>query len=128
MTDFNSQHNRAVWFDIPVVDLDRAAGFYRAVLGAGVDVSEFEGFRFGVLEHKDGNGGCLIPNPSEITDKAGVLVYLNADGRIREAAAQVVEHGGEIVEPVQQIGEHGYRAVIKDSEGNRMALHSQSDA
>ena len=29
MSDLNSLHNRAVWFDIPVADLDRAAAFYR---------------------------------------------------------------------------------------------------
>ena len=28
MGDFNSQYNRAVWFDIPVADVDRAAAFY----------------------------------------------------------------------------------------------------
>ena len=32
MSDLNSKHNRVVWFDIPVIDLDRAAQFYRAVL------------------------------------------------------------------------------------------------
>ena len=32
MGDLNSQVNRAVWFDVPVVDLERAAAFYRAVL------------------------------------------------------------------------------------------------
>ena len=36
MSDYNSRHNRAVWFDIPVSDLDRAATFYAAVLGVGV--------------------------------------------------------------------------------------------
>jgi predicted enzyme related to lactoylglutathione lyase len=37
MSDFNSKHNRAVWFDIPVRDLDRSAAFYAAVLGVRVD-------------------------------------------------------------------------------------------
>ena len=36
MADYNAQHNRLVWFDIPVADLDRAAKFYRAVLGIEV--------------------------------------------------------------------------------------------
>jgi hypothetical protein len=31
-------------------------------------------------------------------------------------------------EPVHAIGPHGFRAVILDSEGNRLALHSRSDA
>lgn len=31
MSNFNSEHNRSVWMDIPAADLDRAAEFYRAV-------------------------------------------------------------------------------------------------
>ena len=36
MGDQNSQINRAVWFDIPVSDLERACQFYAAVLGVNV--------------------------------------------------------------------------------------------
>jgi uncharacterized protein len=31
MSDLNSVHNRAVWFDIPVAELERARKFYQAV-------------------------------------------------------------------------------------------------
>ena len=60
MSDFNAKHNRAVWFDIPVADLDRAAAFYRAVRGIPVQKHEFDGFSFCVLDHQGGNGGCLV--------------------------------------------------------------------
>ena len=40
MGDFNSTHNRTVWVDIPVADLDRAATFYRAVLDIKAEVEE----------------------------------------------------------------------------------------
>jgi hypothetical protein len=66
MGDFNSTHNRAVWFDIPVADLDRAAAFYGGVLAIKVEKSQFDKFSFCVLEHDDGNGGCLVPNASEV--------------------------------------------------------------
>lgn len=36
MSDLNSRHNRVVWCDIPVADLERASAFYRAVLATGV--------------------------------------------------------------------------------------------
>lgn len=52
------------------------------------------------------------------------MVYLNADGRIHEAVGLVAAHGGRVVEPVHSLGPHGCRAVIVDSEGNRLALHS----
>ena len=126
MTDFNSLHNRAVWFDIPVADLERAAKFYAAVLGVRVPIEKMEGFTMAVIDHKDGNGGCLVPAPDQV-GKGGVLLYLNANGRIRSAVAEVAKHGGKVQEGVHPIGPHGYRAILIDSEGNRIALHSNFD-
>src|SRR5689334_1042862 len=100
MSEFNSRHNRAVWFDIPVANLDRAAAFYRAVLGCGVETGDFGGMTFGVIEHEQGNGGCLVPNAAEISGTGGILVYLNADGRIRAAVAAAETHGGKVLAPV----------------------------
>ena len=125
MSDVNQLHNRAVWFDIPVADLDRAVAFYRAVLDIGVDVMPMGETRFAVLEHEHGNGGCLVIAP-ELVCERGPLIYLNAEGRLAEAVAAVEAHGGAVLEPVHAIGPHGFRALIKDSEGNRMALHAQS--
>ena len=127
MSDLNEAQNRLVWFDIPVADLERAAAFYRAVLGITVHVETFEGASLGVLEHQDGNGGCLVPKAGEITGTSGILVYLNANGRMGEAMRQVERLGGRVLEPPQSIGPHGFRAVVLDSEGNRIALHSMSD-
>jgi uncharacterized protein len=127
MSEFNSLHNRVVWFDIPVADLGRAAAFYRAVLGVGVETGDFGGMTFGVIEHKDGNGGCLIPNAAEISGNAGILIYMNVDKRIRAAVAETEKHGGKIVAPLHAIGPHGFRAIVLDSEGNRIALHSTVD-
>jgi len=127
MTDFNSQHNRAVWFDIPVADLARAAKFYEAVLAIKVEREESDGFAFCVFEHDRGNGGCLVPDRDAVSDRHGVLVYLNAEGRIRAACEQVGRYGGRIVREVHAIGPHGFRAIVRDSEGNRIALHSSVD-
>ena len=127
MGDFNSKFNRAVWFDIPVADLNRAAAFYSAVLGVGVDKETRGDFAFCVIEHQDGNGGCLCLNPEEIA-AGGVLIYFNADGRIQDAVSKVVPHGGTVIQPIHAIGPHGFRAIVLDSEGNRIALHSTGDA
>jgi predicted enzyme related to lactoylglutathione lyase len=127
MSDLNSAHNRLVWFDIPVADLDRAAAFYRAVMGIEVQREKFGDYEFCVLDHRDGNGGCLVKEPSHITGTGGILCYLNANGRIRDAVAQVAKLGGKVVEPIHAIGPHGFRAVVLDCEGNRLALHSEVD-
>lgn len=143
MSDFNAQHNRVVWFDIPVADLDRAIEFYRAVLGIKVEKQSFDGFEFGVLEHDQGNGGCLVPLPEKdgpekdgpekdapdnVGAKPGPLIYLNTDGRIRDALAKVTQHGGAVTQDIHPIGPHGFRAFITDSEGNTFALHSNTDS
>jgi predicted enzyme related to lactoylglutathione lyase len=128
MPDFNARHNRAVWFDIPVADLDRAAAFYAAVLSIKVHKEQFENVSFGVLDHHDGNGGCLLIDPQAISANGGILVYMNVEGRIRDAVAQVEAHGGKVLKALHAIGPHGFRAIVHDSEGNRIALHSTRDA
>ena len=54
----------------------------------------------------------------------GVLIYLNAQGRLGDALSAVEKNGGKILQPKHSIGQYGFRAVILDSEGNRLALHS----
>ena len=44
MSELNTLHNRAVWFDIPVADLERAASFYRAVLGVNVTREAYDNY------------------------------------------------------------------------------------
>lgn len=127
MSDLNSKVNRAVWFDIPVADLDRAAKFYREVLSIGIQKESYGDVSFCVLDHKDGNGGCLVPSKEAIA-AGGVLIYLNVDGRIRDAESKVVPNGGSVIQSTHSIGPHGFRAVVLDSEGNRVALHSGTDA
>lgn len=128
MSDPNQTNNRAVWFDIPVVDLQRACKFYGATLAIKVDEFDADGTKMAVLEHTDGNGGCLYEKPDWISSTGGLLVYMNVEGRIRDAVVQTTEHGGKVLEETHPIGPHGFRAVVLDSEGNRIALHSSVDA
>lgn len=127
MGDWNSQNNRAVWFDIPVADLDRATKFYAEVLAIDVSQEDFDGFKFAVLAHQDGNGGCLVPKQEEITPDKGILLYLNVNGRILDAVQKASANGGQVIEAIHAIGPHGFRAIILDSEGNRLALHSETN-
>ena len=127
MSTMNRENNRAVWFDIPVADLDRAVTFYSEVLAIDVSQEAFGDMKFAVLAHADGNGGCLVPRPEEVAADRGILLYLNVHARIRDAVAKVTANGGTVTEDVHSIGPHGFRALILDSEGNRLALHSDSD-
>ncbi|TQV86419.1 VOC family protein [Aliikangiella coralliicola] len=124
--DLNTLHNRLVWFDLGVKDLQRAAEFYRAVLAKNITIEQFDNFEFGVFEHDKGIGGCLVPT-QESPSTGNLLIYFNVDGRIQAAISEVTNHGGEVVENIHAIGPHGFRAIIIDSEGNKIALHSNSN-
>lgn len=84
-----------VWFDIPVLDLDRAIRFYPAVLGTAVKKEEFPGMAIGVLPHHGEEvGGCLFTKNGEKPADHGPLIYLNAQGRLDQAVAAVEANGG----------------------------------
>jgi uncharacterized protein len=117
--------NQIVWCDIPVLDLDRAVKFYAAVLAQDVKKQEFPGMVIGVLPHSDDEvGGCLFTSSDEKPSDKGLLIYFNVNGRLDEAISAVVSNGGKVVQPKHQIGPFGFRAIVFDSEGNRVALHS----
>lgn len=128
MSELNAEHNRVCWIDIPVADLDRAIAFYKGVLAIDVKKEAHDGAEFGVLEHDPGNGGCLVPMPDQAGAKPGPLVYLNTNGRIRDAVAKVSRLGGKVTQEIHPIGPYGFRAFITDSEGNTFALHSNTDS
>ena len=118
--------NQIVWCDIPVRDLERAIRFYGAVLGREVKRHDFSGMTVGILPHNDGEvAGCLLPGQEEKPGKDGVVIYLNANGRLDEAVAAVAANGGSVIKPKHAIGPFGFRAIVIDSEGNRVALHSE---
>jgi uncharacterized protein len=117
--------NAVVWVDIPVVNLDRAIGFYSQVLGQTVARHEFPGMAIGLLPHGENEvGGCLFEDPERPPSREGALVYLSAQGRLDDAEAAIEPNGGEILQSKHAIGPYGFRTVFIDSEGNRLALHS----
>ncbi|MDB6075753.1 MAG: Glyoxalase-like domain protein, partial [Verrucomicrobiaceae bacterium] len=56
-----------------------------------------------------------------------IMVYFGVNGRLKEAVAAVRAHGGTVQNDVHSIGPYGYRAEVLDSEGNCIALHSETE-
>ncbi len=118
-------NNQIVWLDMPVLNLDRATKFYAAILNGEVVQRTFEQYKFAVLPHSETSvSGCLIESPADEILTKGPLIYFNVNGRLDEAIALVSQLGGDIIQEKHAIGPHGFRAIIHDSEGNRIALHS----
>jgi predicted enzyme related to lactoylglutathione lyase len=117
--------NLLVWLDIPAKDLDRAIKFYSNVLSGEIKKETYkEGFSLGMLP---GGMGCLYEEKKDIQNDIGPLVYFNVNGRIGEVEKVVSANGGEILQTKHQIGSYGWRVVAKDSEGNRIAFHSETE-
>jgi uncharacterized protein len=118
--------NTICWSDIPVTDLERANKFYSAVLGAKLKKESFPGMEFVLLPHEENNvSGCLVVTKDNQPSATGPLVYLSVEGRIDAAIAAVKQNGGKILVDKSPIGPYGFRAIFLDTEGNRLALHSQ---
>ena len=116
--------NTVCWADIPAINLERAVKFYTAVLGTTVQRVQENGFEFGLLPHENDNvSGCLSTEGKPSMD--GPLVYLDVGTaqKINLAIKAVEENGGKILMQPMQMGPYGTRAIIVDSEGNRIALY-----
>jgi len=70
-------------------------------------------------------GGDSVGNKNEPSE-TGPLIYLSVEGRLNEAVGAARVNGGKVLQERQEIGPHGVRAIIVDSEGNRIALHSSA--
>ncbi|MEI6805259.1 MAG: VOC family protein [Myxococcaceae bacterium] len=116
--------NTICWVDIPVSDLDRALLFYGAVLNVQLEKQTHGEMSFVVLPHDDQTvGGCLVISSDAQPSKNGPLVYLSVEGRLNDALEQAEKQGGKILEGKHPIGPYGFRGIVLDSEGNRIALH-----
>jgi predicted enzyme related to lactoylglutathione lyase len=70
--------------------------------------------------------GALVAAPFHSPSKTGSIVYINVEGVFDEALARAVANDAEVVMPKMDIGPNGYIALIIDSEGNRIGLHSMT--
>lgn len=121
MDGFVPQH-AAVWFEIPVGDMDRAKAFYGAVLGNAL--RDEEGgpnpmARF-LAASEDAIAGHLYPGKPAAAG-TGITIHLAAPDPLEDALARVGENGGSVVSPVITIPA-GRFAYCLDPDGNSFGL------
>jgi predicted enzyme related to lactoylglutathione lyase len=121
--------NAISWFEIPATDLNRATKFYEAIFAIKLSPLELPNIKMRMfpLEDMTGVGGAVVDSggfhkPS-VTD--GPLIYLNGNPDVQHILDKVEGAGGKIMVPKTVISpEYGDMAVIIDTEGNRIGLHS----
>lgn len=119
--------SKVVWFDIPVVDMTRAIGFYEALTGEQlVRLPVGEGRETAIFPAEDGGAaGCLWAAPEDEPSHFGSRVYFQAGPSIDEWLGRVENAGGRILVGKTEIaGGRGVYAYIEDSEGNRVGLNA----
>jgi len=125
----DSKVNTLNWFEIAVSDFDRAKKFYETVFGITMPVMEFGPLKMGMFPMEPGNGklsGAICKSDFHKPSAEGVLVYMNGNPDLSVALGKVEAAGGKIMRPKTIISpEFGYMAVMIDTEGNAIALHSQ---
>ena len=123
------ERNMVGWFEIPVTDMERAKAFYAKVFGVEFESSEMgpsELAMFPGLEGKPGAAGALIKGEEYHKPSLdGVQVFFTAhSGDLSNELARVREAGGKVLKEKVSIGKYGFLAFFKDTEGNRLGLHS----
>ena len=120
------------WIEIPVVDLERALAFYRAVFGL-TDTPLYEeepSMHIAMLLPSDKSvrapGVSLSRLPLHTPGRGGVHVNLHVDrhAALEGALQTALTHGGELINPIVERGDGVRYVTLHDSEGNPIALSS----
>lgn len=122
-------NNPVVWFEIYVQDMERAKTFYEAVFGAPLsklDSPEIEMWAFPMQPQgsgASGASGALVKIPGVPSGATSVLIYFSCVDCAVEAA-KVASAGGRVHKEKMSIGQYGHIALVSDTEGNMIGLHS----
>jgi uncharacterized protein len=116
--------NAINWFEIPATNLNRAAKFYSEILGEEIKVTTMMGEEMAFFPtEKNEVSGALVTSYSK-PSQDGTRVYLNCNEKLDSVLSKVESAGGKITMPKTSIGEWGWTAMISDTEGNIVGLHS----
>lgn len=126
--------NPVVHFEIYVQNMERAKGFYESVLAIKLEkfpapTAEMNREMWFFPMDKEtgmntyGAGGMLVKMEGVPSGCGGTLVYFACED-CAIGAARAAENGGSIVKEKTSIGEHGFFALVHDTEGNMIGLHS----
>lgn len=119
--------NPVNWFDISVANLDRAKDFYETVFNIKlVDFPIEWGKQSAFPSDYQGLNitGALVEKENMVANGNNTVIYFESEDCVTEQA-RVEKAGGKIIRPKMSIGEFGFVAMLMDTEGNTIGLHSR---
>jgi predicted enzyme related to lactoylglutathione lyase len=125
----SSETNAINWFEIPATDISRAKLFYEKIFEIKMEEMEMEGMKYAMFPTDATNGkisGGLAQSPMHTPGMTGSIIYLNGNPDLQHVLNRIESAGGQITMPKTSIGQNGFMAFFIDTEGNNMALHSNT--
>jgi len=117
--------NYVNWFEIPVLDLNRAMLFYNHIYDIKMEMTELNEYAMAFFPTETGIGGALVMGPGCVPSETGSLIYLNGGTNLQVLLTKIQKAGGRIIMEKTKIdNDSGYFALFIDTEGNKLALHS----
>jgi len=122
----NANRNPVGWFELYVQDMERARTFYQNTFQVALErlpSPDLEMWAFPMQPDKPGCAGALAKMNGKDSGGGGTIVYFScADCAVE--ASRAVRNGGRIQKEKMSIGQYGFIALIFDTEGNMIGLHS----
>ena len=118
--------NPVGWFEIYVQDMPRAKTFYEAVFDARLERlagPDLDMWAFPGQMDRYGAHGSLVKAAGVPSGGNSVMIYFNCDDCAVQAA-RAAKAGGRIEKDKFSIGQYGFVALVVDTEGNLIGLHS----
>lgn len=122
-----TERNPVGWFEIYVDDMERARRFYEATLAVKLQALEspvVKMLAFPMRENLPGCTGALVQMPEGRPAGNAVVIYFTCMD-CAEEAARAARNGGKVFKEKFSIGQYGYIALVHDTEGNLIGLHSR---
>ncbi|MGB8338938.1 MAG: VOC family protein [Burkholderiales bacterium] len=118
--------NALNWFEIPVIDFERAKKFYSAIFSYDMPTHQRGEKMLGFFPMERGLvGGAIVKAAGYVPSQTGTLVYLNCGEDLTPYVNRIKAAGGNVLLSKTIISkEIGYLALFTDTEGNKLALHS----
>lgn len=122
--------NPVGWFEIYVQDMDRARAFYEAVFATKLEKLQGPDLDMWCWPMSQdcttpvyGAPGALVQMPGCPSGGNSTLVYFSCEDCAVEES-RVVPSGGQVCKTKFSIGQYGFIALVTDTEGNMIGLHS----